>query len=77
MIRRELTEHAKDFSLVLDDIAITELSFSPEYEPNKWPSRKSSGPSVGWRKQSRNNDRRLCNLRGRQRRRLPRCLEKH
>ncbi|XP_011829691.1 PREDICTED: prohibitin-2-like isoform X2 [Mandrillus leucophaeus] len=31
LIRRELTERAKDFSLILDDVAITELSFSPEY----------------------------------------------
>uniref|UniRef100_A0A8C0UZC5 Prohibitin n=1 Tax=Cyanistes caeruleus TaxID=156563 RepID=A0A8C0UZC5_CYACU len=27
----ELTERAKDFSLILDDVAITELSFSREY----------------------------------------------
>ncbi|NXK45872.1 PHB2 protein, partial [Chauna torquata] len=31
LIRRELTERAKDFSLILDDVAITELSFSREY----------------------------------------------
>ncbi|XP_051837190.1 prohibitin-2-like [Antechinus flavipes] len=31
LIRRELTERAKDFSLILDDEAITELSFSREY----------------------------------------------
>ncbi|XP_043728548.1 prohibitin-2-like [Cervus elaphus] len=31
LIRRELTERAKDFSLTLDDVAITELSFSREY----------------------------------------------
>uniref|UniRef100_A0A2K5L0Q4 Prohibitin n=1 Tax=Cercocebus atys TaxID=9531 RepID=A0A2K5L0Q4_CERAT len=31
LIRRELTERAKDFSLILDDVAITELSFSQEY----------------------------------------------
>ena len=31
MIRRELTERAKDFSLILNDVAITELSFSREY----------------------------------------------
>ncbi|XP_073885686.1 prohibitin-2 isoform X3 [Macaca fascicularis] len=31
LIRRELTERAKDFSLILDDVAITELSCSREY----------------------------------------------
>ncbi|XP_018079990.1 prohibitin 2 L homeolog isoform X1 [Xenopus laevis] len=31
LIRRELTERAKDFSIILDDVAITELSFSREY----------------------------------------------
>ena len=31
LIRLELTERAKDFSLILDDVAITELSFSREY----------------------------------------------
>uniref|UniRef100_A0A8C4PDG0 Prohibitin n=1 Tax=Dromaius novaehollandiae TaxID=8790 RepID=A0A8C4PDG0_DRONO len=29
--RSQLTERAKDFSLILDDVAITELSFSREY----------------------------------------------
>lgn len=31
MIRRELFERAKDFNIILDDVAITELSFSREY----------------------------------------------
>ncbi|XP_063291271.1 prohibitin-2 isoform X1 [Pelobates fuscus] len=31
LIRRELTDRAKDFNLILDDVAITELSFSREY----------------------------------------------
>ncbi|XP_036619992.1 LOW QUALITY PROTEIN: prohibitin-2-like [Trichosurus vulpecula] len=31
LIRRELTEWAKDFSLILEDVAITKLSFSTEY----------------------------------------------
>lgn len=31
LIRRELTDRAKDFSLIVDDVAITELSFSREY----------------------------------------------
>ncbi|XP_053306207.1 prohibitin-2 [Spea bombifrons] len=31
LIRRDLTERAKDFNLILDDVAITELSFSREY----------------------------------------------
>ncbi|XP_049635438.1 prohibitin-2-like [Suncus etruscus] len=30
-VRRELTERALDFHLILDDVAITELSFSHEY----------------------------------------------
>lgn len=50
LIRRELTERAKDFSLILDDVAITELSFSREYtaaveakqvgEFNLWPKER-------------------------------------
>merc|ERR1712150_162588 len=31
LIRRELTERAKDFNLILDDVSITELSFGREY----------------------------------------------
>ncbi|XP_072280002.1 prohibitin-2 [Pyxicephalus adspersus] len=31
LIRRELTERAKDFNLIMDDVAITELSFSKQY----------------------------------------------
>ncbi|KAM9789479.1 prohibitin-2a [Neosynchiropus ocellatus] len=31
LIRRELVERAKDFNIILDDVAITELSFSREY----------------------------------------------
>ena len=31
LIRRELYERAKDFNIILDDVAITELSFSREY----------------------------------------------
>lgn len=31
LIRRELTERAKDFFLILDDVSITELSFSSVY----------------------------------------------
>uniref|UniRef100_A0A3B1IMC1 Prohibitin n=1 Tax=Astyanax mexicanus TaxID=7994 RepID=A0A3B1IMC1_ASTMX len=31
LIRRELIERAKDFNIILDDVAITELSFSREY----------------------------------------------
>eukprot|EP00405_Crypthecodinium_cohnii_P012282 CAMPEP_0206442854 /NCGR_PEP_ID=MMETSP0324_2-20121206/14050_1 /ASSEMBLY_ACC=CAM_ASM_000836 /TAXON_ID=2866 /ORGANISM="Crypthecodinium cohnii, Strain Seligo" /LENGTH=299 /DNA_ID=CAMNT_0053910737 /DNA_START=157 /DNA_END=1056 /DNA_ORIENTATION=- len=31
-IRHHLTERAKDFHILLDDVAITHLSFSPEYE---------------------------------------------
>lgn len=31
MIRNELVERAKDFSIILDDVSITELSFSPQY----------------------------------------------
>lgn len=32
MIRQRLTERAKDFNILLDDVSITHLSFSPEYE---------------------------------------------
>lgn len=31
MVRRELFERAKDFNIILDDVAITELSFSSQY----------------------------------------------
>uniref|UniRef100_A0A8C4Q1P1 Prohibitin n=1 Tax=Eptatretus burgeri TaxID=7764 RepID=A0A8C4Q1P1_EPTBU len=31
LIRRNLTERAKDFNIILDDVSITELSFSKEY----------------------------------------------
>ncbi|XP_078725769.1 prohibitin-2 [Lampetra fluviatilis] len=31
LIRRDLKERAKDFNIILDDVAITELSFSREY----------------------------------------------
>ena len=31
MIRNELIDRAKDFNIILDDVSITELSFSPQY----------------------------------------------
>lgn len=31
MVRRELIERAKDFNIILDDVSLTELSFSREY----------------------------------------------
>ena len=31
LIRQQLTERAKDFNLILDDVSITELSFGKEY----------------------------------------------
>jgi len=31
MIRRDLIERAKDFDIILDDVSITDLSFSPQY----------------------------------------------
>lgn len=31
LIRSELIERAKDFDIILDDVSITELSFSPQY----------------------------------------------
>ncbi|KAI0988224.1 hypothetical protein GJ496_005257 [Pomphorhynchus laevis] len=31
LIRIDLTERAKDFDIILDDVSITELSFSPQY----------------------------------------------
>ena len=31
MIRRDLTERAKDFNIILDDVSIIELSFGKEY----------------------------------------------
>lgn len=30
-MRRELVERAKDFNIILDDVSITELSFSSQY----------------------------------------------
>merc|ERR1719277_1319774 len=32
MIRQRLVQRAKDFHILLDDVAITHLNFSPEYE---------------------------------------------
>lgn len=31
LVRRELYERAKDFNIILDDVSITELSFSSQY----------------------------------------------
>ena len=31
MIRKQLTERAMDFNIILDDVAITELSFGKDY----------------------------------------------
>ena len=31
MVRRELTSRARDFNVILDDVAITELTFGREY----------------------------------------------
>lgn len=31
LVRKELIERARDFSLILDDVSITELSFGKEY----------------------------------------------
>jgi len=31
MVRKELTERARDFNIILDDVSITELSFGKEY----------------------------------------------
>merc|ERR1711865_416514 len=32
MIRQRLVERARDFNILLDDVAITHINFSPEYE---------------------------------------------
>ncbi|KAL7988452.1 hypothetical protein Chor_007371 [Crotalus horridus] len=60
LIRRDLTERAKDFSLILDDVAITELSFSREYTAA--PSKKLSEHNSLWKKQSKNKGTRLFRL---------------
>ena len=31
LIRRELTQRARDFNIILDDVSITDLSFGKEY----------------------------------------------
>lgn len=31
LVRKELTERARDFNIILDDVAITELAFGKEY----------------------------------------------
>ena len=31
MIRKQLTDRARDFNIILDDVAITELSFGKDY----------------------------------------------
>merc|ERR1719478_888717 len=32
LVRKQLTERAKEFNILLDDVAITHINFSPEYE---------------------------------------------
>ena len=39
LIRRELYERAKDFNIILDDVAITELSFRSEEHTSELQSR--------------------------------------
>lgn len=31
MVRDQLVERARDFDIILEDVAITDLSFSPQY----------------------------------------------
>lgn len=31
LIRKQLVDRAKDFNIILDDVAIVELNFSPQY----------------------------------------------
>ena len=31
MVREQLVERARDFDIILEDVAITDLSFSPQY----------------------------------------------
>jgi hypothetical protein len=31
MIRKQLTDRARDFNIIMDDVAITELSFGKDY----------------------------------------------
>lgn len=31
LVRKELTDRARDFNIILDDVAITELTFGKEY----------------------------------------------
>lgn len=31
LVRKELTDRARDFNIILDDVAITELAFGKEY----------------------------------------------
>jgi len=31
LVRKELTDRARDFNMILDDVAITELTFGKEY----------------------------------------------
>ena len=51
LILRELSEYAKDFSIILDDVAITELIFSQEYmaavEAKRGPAGSPVGPVFG------------------------------
>ena len=63
LIRRELTERAKDFSLILDDVAITELSFSREYTAAVEAKQVGeSGDGVRGSRQARLGSRRLASL---------------
>ncbi|KAI8517292.1 Prohibitin-2, subunit of the prohibitin complex (Phb1p-Phb2p) [Branchiostoma belcheri] len=73
LVRRELTERAKDFNVILDDVAITELSSARStqllWRPSKLLSRRRSVHSLLWRRPSRNVNRRWSRLRVKPRRR--------
>ncbi|MBZ3885748.1 Prohibitin-2 [Sciurus carolinensis] len=78
-IQREWTEKSKNFSLILDDIAITELSFLLEYsapvEAKQMDQQEAQQTQFLMEKANRKISRRSCRLTVRQR--LPRFLAKH
>lgn len=46
MIRRDLTQRAEDFNIILDDVSITELSFGREYTSAVEAKQVSSGTII-------------------------------
>ena len=47
MVRKELIDRARDFNIILDDVAITELAFGKEYTAAVEAKQVKQSPGVG------------------------------